>query len=44
MQNFFAAERAVLILLKFPLNVLAIFCCCVILTLTFCALKSDDIN
>ena len=43
-QNLFAAERTVLVLLKFTLNVLAVFCRRIVLAFTFAALKSDDIN
>ena len=44
MQNFLTAERTILVLFKFTLNVLAIFCRSIVLTFTFAALKSDNVN
>ncbi len=43
-QNFFAAERAVLVLFQFALNVLAVFGRRVVLAFAFRTLKRDNIN
>jgi hypothetical protein len=43
-KDFFTAEWAILVLLKFSSDILTILCRSIILAFTFCALKSDDIN
>ena len=44
MKRLFAAERTVLVLLKFTGDVLAVFVCCIILLLAFAALQSDNLS
>ena len=44
MKHFFTAEWTVLVLFEFSCNILAVFCCCVILAFAFCTLKGNDIN
>jgi len=44
MESLFAAERAILVLLKFTGDVLAVFVCCIVLLLAFAALQSDNLS